>query len=133
MSVTQWADTYGIHHWRNLRSSFRKLAWVVFELETTENRSDTLTNEAIRKCLHLPLTANFVLPLRFHYLFSITFYFSRFPSSVAPFISSKFPVANHMSVAEWADTYGIHHWRILWSSGRSLAGVGFENTISEPC
>ena len=38
-----------------------------------------------------------------------------------------------MSVAEWADTYGIHHWRILWSRGRSLAGVGFENTITEPC
>ena len=32
------------------------------------------------------------------------------PSSVATF-----------SVAEWNDAYGIHHWRILWSSYRKLA------------
>ena len=36
-----------------------------------------------------------------------------------------------MSVAEWADTYGIHHWRILWSSYRKLAWVGFEPTTTE--
>ena len=26
-----------------------------------------------------------------------------------------------MSVAEWSDTYGIHYWRIIWSSYRKLA------------
>ena len=31
-----------------------------------------------------------------------------------------------MSVAEWVDTYGIHHWRIVWSSYRKLAWVGFD-------
>ena len=32
-----------------------------------------------------------------------------------------------MNVAEWVDTYGIHHWRILWK----MAWVGFEPTINE--
>ena len=36
-----------------------------------------------------------------------------------------------MSVAEWADTYGIHHLRILWSSYRKLTWVGFEPTTTE--
>ena len=36
-----------------------------------------------------------------------------------------------MSVAEWVDTYGIHHWRILWSSYRKLVWVGFEPTTTE--
>ena len=36
-----------------------------------------------------------------------------------------------MSVAEWVDTYGIHHRRILWSSYRKLAWVGFEPTTTE--
>ena len=28
---------YGIHHWRIFRSSYRKLAWVGFELNLTES------------------------------------------------------------------------------------------------
>ena len=36
-----------------------------------------------------------------------------------------------MSVAEWVDTYGIHHRRIIWSSYRKLAWVGFEPTTTE--
>ena len=35
---------YGIHHWRILWSSYRKLAWVGFEPTTTEFRSDALTD-----------------------------------------------------------------------------------------
>ena len=31
--------TYGIHHWRILRSSYRKLAWVGHEPRTTESHS----------------------------------------------------------------------------------------------
>ena len=38
-----------------------------------------------------------------------------------------------MNVAEWADTYGIHQWRILLSSYRKLAWVGFEPTTTEFC
>ena len=36
-----------------------------------------------------------------------------------------------MSVEKWADTYGIHHGRILWSNYRKLARVGFEPTTTE--
>ena len=42
--VAEWIDTYGIHHWRIFRSSYRKLAWVGFEPTATEFRSDALTD-----------------------------------------------------------------------------------------
>ena len=50
---------YGIHHWRILRSSYRKLAWVGFELTTTEFRSDALTDWATRPWVQLALRTNF--------------------------------------------------------------------------
>ena len=34
--VAESIDAYGIHHWRVFRSSYRKLAWLGFELTTTE-------------------------------------------------------------------------------------------------
>ena len=40
-------------------------------------------------------------------------------------------VDNYTSVAESADKYGIHHWRILWSSYRMFAWVRFESTTNE--
>ena len=36
-----------------------------------------------------------------------------------------------MSAAEWVDTYGIPHRRILWSNYRKLTWVGFEPTTTE--
>ena len=66
MSVAESADTYGIHHWRILWSSYRKLAWVGFEPTTTEFRSDALTDWAIRPWVQLTLRANFVQLLQFH-------------------------------------------------------------------
>ena len=33
-----------------------------------------------------------------------------------------------MSVVEWTDIHGIHHWMIVWSSYRKLTWVGFEPT-----
>ena len=33
-----------------------------------------------------------------------------------------------MIAAEWADTYGIDHWQIYWSSYRKLVWEGFEHT-----
>ena len=41
MLVAQWIDIYGIHHWRTLRSSYRKLARVRFAPKSTEFRSDS--------------------------------------------------------------------------------------------
>ena len=29
------------------------------------------------------------------------------------------------------DIYGIHHWRIIWSSYRKLAWVGFDYQLAE--
>ena len=46
---------YGIHHWRMIWSSYRKLAWVGFEPTTTEFRSDALTDWAIRPWVQLAL------------------------------------------------------------------------------
>ena len=43
---------YGIHHWRILWSSYRKLAWVGFEPTAAEFRSDSLTDWAIRPWVH---------------------------------------------------------------------------------
>ena len=40
MSVAEWVDTYGIHHWRIIWSSYRKLTWVEFEPATTEFLSE---------------------------------------------------------------------------------------------
>ena len=37
--------------------------------------------------------------------------------------SLTFSVGNHMSVAEYADIYGIHHWQILWSLTNFLIWV----------
>ena len=36
-----------------------------------------------------------------------------------------------MSVAEWTDTYGIHHYRIVWSNYRKLVWVGFKTTTTD--
>ena len=36
-------------------------------------------------------------------------------------------------VAEWIDTYGIHHWNFFGSSYGKLAWVGFEPTTTEFC
>ena len=65
MSVAEWADTYGIHHWWILWSSYRKLAWVGFELTTTKFRSDALTDWAIRPWVQLTLRGHFVQLLQF--------------------------------------------------------------------
>ena len=120
---------YGIHHRRILWSSCRRLGWVGFEPTTTEFRSDTLTDWAVRPWVQLTLTANFVQLLQFH--FSVTFHFGYCFRQSSRLFSSNFYWGNHMSVAEWVDTYGIHHRRILWSSYRKLAWVGFDPTTTE--
>ena len=66
---------FGIHHWRILWSSYRKLAWVGFETTTTEFRSDVLTDWAIRPWVQLALRANVVQLHQYHRLLSVTFHF----------------------------------------------------------
>ena len=47
LSVYLYIYLYGIPHWRIIWSSYRRLAWVGFELTTTEFRSDALTDWGI--------------------------------------------------------------------------------------
>ena len=73
---------YGIHHWRIVSSSYRKLAWVVFKPTTTEFCSDTVTDWAIRPWVQLALRTNFVQLLQFHCLFQCQVSFRLLASSV---------------------------------------------------
>ena len=86
MGVAEWPDTYGIHHWRILWGSYRKLAWVGFEPMATKLRSNALTNWAIRPRVQLALRANFLQLLQFHQFIQCRISFRHFPSSVATFI-----------------------------------------------
>ena len=46
--VTEWINTYGIHHWRSFRSRYRKSAWERFEPTTTGFCWDTWSDRAVR-------------------------------------------------------------------------------------
>ena len=50
----------GIHYWRILRSSYRKLTGVGFEPTTNEIHSEALTNWAMRPWVQLTLRENFL-------------------------------------------------------------------------
>ena len=125
ISVAKWADPNGFPHWRILLSSYRKLAQLEFEPSTIEFRSHVPTDGAIRPRVQLTLRANFVQLLQLNRLLSAIFHFSHCLRQSPRLLGSKFYWGNHMNVAEWADTYGIRHWRILWSCYRKLARVGF--------
>ena len=96
--------------------------WIPF------TRSNGLTYQAMSS---LPLRANFVQLLKFHHLLGVTFHFGYCLCQSPRLFQSRFCWCNQMSVAEWIDTYGIHSWRILWSSYRKFVWVGFEPTTTE--
>ena len=75
MSVAEWPDTYSIHHWRILWSSYRKLAWVGFEPTTTKFHSEVLNDWTIRPWVQLALRANFAYLLQFHLFVFLFIYF----------------------------------------------------------
>ena len=79
----------------------------------TESLSDALTDGAMRPWVQLALRANFVQVLQFHLLFSVLFHFGYCLLQSPRLFELKVFWGNHMSVAAWVDTYGIHHWRIL--------------------
>ena len=85
----------------------------------------------VRSWVQLALRANFVQLLQFHLFVQCP----HFVSAIA-FVSCHICLKQNLVqvitlVAEWIDTYGIHHWRIFWSSYRKLAWVGFEPTTTE--
>ena len=86
---------------------------------------------AIRPWVQHTPRANFVQLHQFHRLFVITIHFGYCLRQSTRLFWSNVCWVNHMSVAEWVDTYGIYHWRILWSSYKKLAWVGFEPTTTE--
>ena len=103
---------FGICYWNIFRSSYRKLASVGFESTTTEFRSDAPTDWAIRPWVQLALRANFVQLLQFHLFVQCSLFMSVF-AFVSRHICFKGSLARLITlVAEWIDTYGIHHWRI---------------------
>ena len=52
-------------------------------------------------------------------------------SSLATFVLTKICLRQWHERSRMNDTYGIHHCRIIWSSYRKLAWVGFESTTYE--
>ena len=94
-------DTHGIHHWRILWNSYRKLAWVRFEPTTTEFRSDALTDWAIKPWVQLTLRVNLVKLTQLHSLFSVKFYFSYCLRQSPRLFWPKFSWGNHMNVVQW--------------------------------
>ena len=55
MDVAQWTNSYRIHDWRIIWSSYRKLERVGFESKTTKFRSDARTDWAIKSLVQLTL------------------------------------------------------------------------------
>ena len=100
---------------------------------TNEFRSDALTDWAIRPWVHLTLRANFVQRLQFNLFVKCSHFISAI-AFVSCHICFNWNLAQvNMLVAEWIDTYGIHHRRIFGSSYRKLAWVGLEPTTTEFC
>ena len=112
MSVAEWPDTYGIHHWQIVQNSYRKLTWgwawtddhwillrrsnqlsyQVMSPYRTQNHLCTATpisstNWAIRWWVHIALRTTFVQLIQLHHLFSVTFHFGYVPSLVTGIIS----------------------------------------------
>ena len=79
---------------------------------TTEIRSDALHNWAITPWVQLALKASFVQLVQFRLLIQFLRYISVFPF-VRSHICFKPSLALKITlVAEWIDTYGIHHRKI---------------------
>ena len=108
ISILEWIDTYGIHHWWLFRSSYRKLTQVKSKPKTAEFCSDAWTNQAMTWSVQLACRANLPQLLQFHPLFSAQISFQPLPSLVATFNTNSHTVYDDISVAEWIDPYNIH-------------------------
>ena len=47
-SAAEWTGTYGTHHWKIVRSSYRGLAWIRFQPKNTKLHTNGLTSWAIK-------------------------------------------------------------------------------------
>ena len=79
--------------------------WILFR------GSNCLSYQAMSStctCNHLLyIYSNFINCLRFR------FYLDHFPHQLPHLPQSKSRTGNHVSMVEWTDTYGIHHWRFF--------------------
>ena len=76
-------------------------------LTINEFHLDTVTDWAIKPWVQVALRANFVELLQWDRLFRVIFHFGHCLDQSPYFFSLEFSWGNHMSVAEWADTYGF--------------------------
>ena len=72
--VEEWTSTYGVHHWKIFKRTYRNLAWLGFEPMTIDFRSDALANLALRSWVQLSLRANFLQLLHFHFCMYVCMY-----------------------------------------------------------
>ena len=114
MSVAEWTDAYGIHHWRILWSSYRKLAWVEFEFNhwilfrhsnqlSYEAKSPTCTQSQL--CTPTPVSLLLQCQISFWLL----------PSSVAKFILIRF-ILKGLSIINHELISWFHEWNICKTS-----------------
>ena len=128
---SRMSDTFCIQNWMILWSSYRKLSCVGVEPTTTEFHSEVLNNWAIMPWVQLSLRTKFVQPLQFHRLFSVKFHFGYCLHQSQGLFLFGGCLRKLQGYVGMNDRYGIDHWRILWSSYRKLAWVGFEPTTTE--
>ena len=111
--VLAWIETYDIQHWRIPKSICRKLAWAEIWTHTywipfrPSNRlryqAVSLTRSQSQVCTATPIL----------FLCSVfTFHFDPCLQQSPHFPQGKSLAGNHV-VAEWIDTYVIHHQRFL--------------------
>ena len=117
-----------IQHWRILWSCYRKLAWAGLEPTTTEFRSDSLSDWAIRPWVQLALRVNFVhfvqLP-QFHCLFSVVFHFV----SRHFYFDQNFSWGNHISKNVEVKPRNRLLWKAIFSySWQNLSRLKREET-----
>ena len=137
---------YHVYIWysrlKDFWSSCRKLVWVVFEPTTTEFRSDSLTNWAIRPWFQLILRANIVQLLQLHLLVQCS-HIILVTAFASRHICFKRNLAEAITLlVEWIDTHAIHCWSIFevtierwpeWDlSPRSLNSVRSVSGIQTP-
>ena len=107
------------------------MAWVCVEPKTLNSVQTLLTDWAIRPRVQLALRANFVQLLHFH-LFALCSRLISLFALVSLHIYFKRSLEQVITlVAEWINTYRIHHWRIFKSSYRKMTWVEFEPTTTE--
>ena len=117
MLVAEWTGTYDINCYIDFRNSSRKSAWLRFDSTTTEF---CLRYQALRSTHS-----------EFQLLLSVQISLKPLSLSITIVFKLKSSTEDDIVVAEWTNTYDIHHGKIFRNSCRKFASVGFEPSISK--